>query len=166
MRCEITREFSDEHRQHLTAWRERVFPEEGVGKQWAETAWHILVYDTPALPIAHLGFDRFLLNADGVDQAVIGVGGVVVRPEYQGQGVPDLLFDTLHREAPDLCNTHAFALFCPERLVSYYLRHGYTPVAGEVFFQQFGQQVRSRFELMTYGVELGSARVDINSLPW
>ncbi len=166
MRIAIEESFPDDYRQHLTGWRERVFPEEGIGKQWREVRWHIYAWDKDKLPIAHLGFEGIDIRADGEPLRVTGIGGVVVRPEHQGQGIPVRLFEHLHREAPALTQTEVFALFCPQRLAAYYARHGYRTFTGTLTFEQFGQPVTSQFEFMTRGYPHSPAHIVIEGPPW
>lgn len=166
MRIAIEETFPDDYRQHLTGWRERVFPEEGIGKQWREVRWHLYAWDKDDLPVAHLGFEGIDITADGVPLRVAGIGGVVVRPEYQGRGVPARLFEHLHREAPALAQTDVFALFCPGRLTDYYARHGYRSYTGRLSFVQFDKVVDSRFEFMTRGYAANPAHIAIDGPPW
>lgn len=166
MHIQIEETFPDDYRQHLTGWRERVFPEEGIGKQWREVRWHLYVWDKDRLPIAHLGFEGIDIQADGEPLRVAGIGGVVVRPDYQGQGIPATMFEHLHREAPALAQTEVFALFCPERLTDYYARHGYRRFTGKLTFMQFGEAVESRFVFMTRGDHKPAAHIRIDGPPW
>lgn len=163
MKLEVTRSMADENWRYLTNWSERVFPDEGLGIQWAECRWHILAYDDDNRPVSHLAFDRFELVADQQTMPVTGVGGVLVRPEYQGQGVPAELFDKLHSSAPPITGSPLFALFCPERLVSYYQRHGYSAFSGEVIL---AQKPDHRFRLMTHGQDFNPTSVEIPDKPW
>ena len=96
--------------------------------QWAPLDWHILGLES-GKPVAHLGFDRFIVNDAGAKVSVVGIGGVVVRPEFQGKGIPALLFRKLHEDCPENIRSETFTLFCPERLVAYYRKHGYIEVS-------------------------------------
>jgi predicted N-acetyltransferase YhbS len=149
-------------RSHLMAWRERVFPEEGRGKQWSESQQHVLAFEGEALPLAHVGFGRHSLQVGEHAMTVTGIGGVVVRPEAQGRHIPAQLFQYVHSQL----GFRRFALFCPERLITYYQRHGYSPYAGTVSFMQQGVLVESRFALLIRGFELPEPAVAIHSLPW
>lgn len=166
MKITITEKVNADHWHHLTQWRERVFPEEGIGKEWTDVSWHILAFSDEQNPVAHLGFDAFDILIDGSAQKVVGVGGVVVRPEYQGQGIPAMLFNSLHRQGVEKTGADIYALFCPERLVSYYRKHGYTRHEGDVWFLQQGVKVLSRFEFMHRGGLATAARVELQSPPW
>ena len=101
--------------------------------------------------MAHLGFDRFIVNDSGANVSVVGIGGVVVRPEFQRKGIPALLFRKLHEDCPENVRSETFTLFCPERLVAYYRRHGYEKVERSVEIVQFGKPVTTTFTLMTRG---------------
>ncbi len=163
---ELCDSLDDDRKQHLFHWRDRVFPEEGIDKQWSDVAWHLLAFDRGKLPIGHIGFDGFDLQLRSEPQRVIGVGGVVVRPECQGQGVPAVMFAALHEQAPQLIGVAHFTLFCPPRLVTYYQRHGYTLHRGEVRFMQGAEEVVSTFCFMHRGNLDADAPVRIPSHPW
>ena len=87
----ITDQLSGEDRDRLMGWRERVFPEEGIGMDWSTCDHHVLA-SSNGEAIGHIGFDLFDLRIDDVPNRCIGVGGVVVVPEFQGQHVPNLMF--------------------------------------------------------------------------
>lgn len=166
MRLEVRQGIEDADWRFLTQWRERVFPEEGRGKEWSPVSWHILAYAEGPNPIGHIGFDRFYIAVDDVDLPVVGVGGVVVRPEYQGQHVPDLMFDELHRQKVLGPQAEIYTLFCPQRLVSYYSKHGYCQFSGAVSFLQRGTRVQSDFEFMWRGGVAESQSVALKGAPW
>lgn len=150
---------------HLTEWKERVFPEEGRGKQWSSVSWHSIAYSEGGDPVGHIGFDRFDIVVDSECLSVIGVGGVVVRPEYQGRRIPALLFDKVHNEGGDNLGLDVFILFCPARLVPYYEKHGYRQHMGPVNFLQYGEQVQSTFEFMHRGLASANS-VELRCAPW
>lgn len=160
-------ELLEEHdRQHLMFWRERVFPEEGIGIQWAETRWHIVAREGQ-FAAGHIGFGEFSIEVESQVLKVIGVGGVVVRPEFQGQAVPAKMFDTLHNDAPKLIQSETFTLFCPERLQTYYQKHGYQPFSGRVHYQQGGEYcLCEKFVFMYRGSMPEVDTIHIPGEPW
>lgn len=161
MRIEMLETLSDDQQNSLFRWRERVFPEEGRNKEWEQARWH-LVASEGAKAVGHIGFNRFELVVDCLPVATLGVGGVVARPEYQGQGIIAGLFERLHKEFQD----ELFSLFCPPYLVSYYRRYDYREQAGEVWFRQGGARVRSKFAFMSRGNLDPEAEIHISSRPW
>ena len=151
---------------YLTHWKERVFPEEGRGKEWTPVSWHSIAYSEEKNPIGHIGFDSFEVFIDDVPRLVIGVGGVVVRPEYQGKGIPALLFNEVHNQAVKYLKADVFTLFCPSRLVSYYEQHGYQRHLVAVYFLQNNEKVLSNFEFMHCGNLAADCEVVLQSEPW
>lgn len=158
---EMLETLSDNQQKSLFQWRERVFPEEGRGKEWEQAHWH-LVASEGAKALGHIGFNRFELIVAGQPIATLGVGGVVARPEYQGQGIIASLFERLHAEFQG----ELFSLFCPPYLVPYYRRYDYREQTGEVWFQQGSEQVRSQFAFMSRGELDPEAEIHISSKPW
>lgn len=139
--------------------------------QWAQPEWHVVASDSKGNAIGHIGFDEFQIAVGGATISVVGIGGVVVRPEYQGQGIPAKLFDYLHRDAGNYVKAEAFTLFCPQRLVSYYQKHGYHLHEGECYFMQNEVSVLSNFQFMYRGKEIAqlvsrTGTIRIPSIPW
>lgn len=87
MRIETQSGIAEQDWAYLTQWKERVFPEEGRGKEWSRVAWHTVAYSQSNDAIGHIGFDGFRVTFNETECLVVGIGGVVVRPEYQGQGM-------------------------------------------------------------------------------
>lgn len=168
MRLTVSDHIGTEDWQYLTGWRDRVFPEEGRGFKWSPSRWHVLAHDVPQRPIAHLGFNAFSIGLDDrADVNVVGVGGVVVRPEYQGRGIPRLLFDTLHESDHARQLAGIFSLFCPHRLTGYYERFGYREYEGRFTFLQDGVETSTdAFVFMYRGPELAHGRLRVHSHPW
>ncbi len=151
---------------HLFKWSDCVFPAEGLRFVWARPERHIVAFVNDSA-VGHIGFGRFSVY-DGEDRKdVIGVGGVVVRPEFQGQRIPKKMFNLLNTtEVLDSAHLPK-TLFCPKRLVSYYARHGYSEFGYPLKFKQdWGFVESSEFSFMVKG-ELGfSCAVSIPSYPW
>lgn len=166
MNIVVQKNIDPAHWQHLTGWRERVFPEEGRDMEWSEPAWHLLVFDAGDLPVAHVGYDRFEIRVAGVECAVMGIGGVVVRPECQGRGIPRRMFDVLHRDAGPALGVDIHTLFCPQRLVTYYQKFGYQQHRDGVTLFQFGQPVPSSFQFLYRAPAPLSGPVELTTPPW
>ncbi len=165
MEIEIELDLSKEDERHLMAWGEQVFPIEGKSLSWSSTPLHVVARNKNE-PIAHLGFGEFIIQTESDSLKVVGVGGVVVRPEHQRKNIPSALFSVLHSSESALRISHIFTLFCPLRLVTYYEKLGYTLYRGTSSFIQAGSQVKSSFCFMYRGqCNLGSEIV-IPSNPW
>lgn len=145
-----------------------MFPEEGREILWAAPEWHLLAYSEKGDPIAHLGYASYVIGLDhGRQKTVIGIGGVVVRPEHQGRNIPTALFNHLHHSPHALEISNTFTLFCPMRLGSYYQRHGYVPFAGDFTFLQSNVETSSGdFMLMYRGPDLLTQNIRLEGRPW
>jgi GNAT superfamily N-acetyltransferase len=165
MEIEIEVDLNKKDEIHLMGWSEQVFPIEGKGLCWCATPMHVVARKNGE-PVSHLGFGEFLIHSESESFRVVGVGGVVVLPEHQGQHIPAALFSRLHSSDFALKISHIFTLFCPRRLVAYYERLGYTLYEGTLSFLQSGRQVESSFCFMYRGkCNLGS-KVIVPSNPW
>lgn len=168
MLIKLTKTLTERDSDLLFRWRERVFPEEGRKINWSEPEWHLVAYNRERDPIAHLSYSGFTIGLDkGRQQAVVGVGGVVVRPEQQGKNIPLKLFDHLHSSPHALEISNTFTLFCPLRLGSYYQRHGYQPFTGEFTFVQGAVATTTEeFMFMYRGADLSTRVIELNNEPW
>ena len=165
VKVEISQELADTDWDRLTGWREHVFPEEGIGTEWIGSQQHV-VGGVDGSIVAHLGFGVYPLILDSRQSSCIGVGGVVVLPEFQGQHLPNRLFAELRawreREFAELPLT----LFCPARLVNYYNRHGFREVTLPVSYDQSGRSVPSALPFMSDRPLGAVARIELPTCPW
>lgn len=168
MKISLVDKLSPQESEHLFHWRERVFPEEGKPFVWAQSKWHLLAHQDDSLPLGHLGYGDFrMLLDDDTEITVVGIGGVVVRPEEQGKHIPNKLFEYLHESAHAKDLSALFVLFCPRRLESYYSKHGYTKFEGPYTFVQGGVVTSTNdFALMFYGHPLVASKIHIAGELW
>lgn len=170
MNIEICAELSEKDSDDLFHWRERVFPVEGKGIEWSRPSRHIVCRSDAGIAIGHIGFGEYTLISAGRRILVIGVGGVVVRPEHQGKGIPAVMFDTLHRELSAPVSVPGdpvcFTLFCPRRLESYYAKHGYQVYAGPVEVIQKNEPVTVDFSFMFRGDCNFGETIVLTCEPW
>jgi len=149
----------------LMEWSDQVFPVEGRKYNWSESTHHMIARSSGE-PIAHLGFGRYEIRNVGQSMHVVGVGGVVVRPQWQGQRIPQRLFACLHSTEILDVREAVCTLFCPARLESYYSKLGYKKFTGEVFIPDGGQLERIDISFMYHGeVEFGSP-ITLLTNPW
>ncbi len=167
----VTQSLSPESWANLTNWRERVFPEEGVPYAWRSLPLHAIAKTQTNDVVAHIGFGPCLIECAGTTITVIGVGGVVVRPEFQGHGVPAQLFNAVHTyyDTVPAAGTNleppTYALFCPGRLTPYYRKHGYEVLRHSVTVMQQGTITKIPFTVMTYPRAL-NGDIHVPSNPW
>jgi predicted N-acetyltransferase YhbS len=151
--------------ERLFKWREQVVPIEGRAFQWSKPEKHVLVYENGE-SIGHMGFGRFVISGSRVAD-VIGIGGVVVRPEHQGRRIPELMFKYVAETEELGSNKLPQTLFCPGRLSSYYGKHGFQEYADGCEFLQNGEyQSTDRFVFMAKGLVQMSGKLKIAFRPW
>ena len=157
---------SDKDQVSLFGWSESVFPVEGYKYIWANPT-HRIVAREQGVAVAHLGFASFTLKKRAKTIKVIGVGSVVVRPEYQGKNIPSTLFSMLHNSDVLESKKTVSSLFCPQRLTSYYAKHGYSIFAGRVTFLQKEEYVETNeYCFMLRGASDFTGIISIPSEPW
>ena len=167
MKIAITESLNSFEHDYLMGWKESVFPIEGQSICWSSLSHHILARENNK-PIAHIGFGEFTIQTQSESYKVIGVGGVVVRPEFQGKNIPSLLFKKLHESQIALNYSNLFALFCPARLVPYYTKHGYSLYRGPVSFMQDDGLRKSSFNFMIRGLKIKNQDLNLTvpTKPW
>lgn len=167
MQIKIVNGLSKEHWDFLTNNNPYAFPREGHEMQWQDSQWHVVALNEQQMPIANIGFVGVNLQTGEQSKHVVGVGGVIVKPEFRGQHLPAKLFDTLHQSSLALSISKTFTLFCPFRLEDYYARVGYRSLNVLVEFMQNGKMTHSTdFTFMHYGDLLPECPVNISTLPW
>lgn len=168
MEIKFVNNLSSEQYNYLFNWKNPVFSIEGQNVIWAKSTSHLLAFDQSDKPIAHLGYGRFPIYIKGQGMTyVVGVGGIVVRPEAQGNGIPGQLFNFLHNSAHALDISKTFTLFCTKSLAEYYQKHGYILFEGEFSFLQNGvPSTNENFVFMYRGEPLTVDKIEIQSEPW
>ncbi|WP_185235191.1 GNAT family N-acetyltransferase [Teredinibacter franksiae] len=166
MKLETLEYISPKEWEYLTQWRETVFPIEGKEIQWSPSTHHVIARDNDQKPVGHIGYGHFVVQSGSYSFSIIGVGGVVVRPEYQGQGVPKRLFEQLHKNTPSSDCLRLYTLFCPARLECYYKKHGYQKYTGLVKILQMNQLVTTDFSFMFRGDTIFGSELNLTSNPW
>lgn len=165
IRIEITDKLSGEDWRVLTTWREHVFSPEGIGMDWTGGELHIRA-SSGGNAIGHIGFDIYNLIVEGEKFQCVGVGAVVVVPEYQGQRLPMRMFDKLREWRDGKDANLPLVLCCPQYLVKYYKHHGFTEIRDPVFYLQNGIYEPSKFEWMADKPVGGKGSIHIPSNPW
>lgn len=165
MKILIEDSISSSDSESLFKWSDVVFPKEGRGFCWEKPSRHI-VARANGLAVAHIGIGEYLVCGDR-EVRVLGVGGVVVRPEYQGKNIPSMMFNLLYATASLNTSSNISTLFCPTRLVRYYERYGYKEYEGGVrFLQKLEYTETSLFQFLVKG-DLGmTGQLSIPSNPW
>jgi predicted N-acetyltransferase YhbS len=85
--------------------------------------------------VAHAGLLRLPVAIGDVETEVVGVGGVAVAPDMQGQGLARRVVTAALDHARTMGPQHAL-LFCRPTLVPLYQRLGWHPLDTEVLVEQ------------------------------
>lgn len=168
MKLQLVKKVKKKDWLHLTSWRKNVFPEEGLDLEWSPLKWHILAYSEKNEAIGHLGFSEFIINLEDLSECrVVGVGGMVVHPDYQCKGVPKVLFEYLHKSEIANSISGIFTGFYPSRLEEFYQLFRYEPYKGSVSFLQKGKMVAADpFRFCSRGAAFDCNKIFIKSAPW
>ncbi|MFH8573730.1 GNAT family N-acetyltransferase [Streptomyces sp. NPDC017993] len=85
--------------------------------------------------VAHAGLLRLPVAVGDIETEVVGIGGVAVAPDMQGQGLARLVVTAALAHARTMGPQHAL-LFCRPPLVPLYQRLGWHPLDKDVLVEQ------------------------------
>ena len=126
---------TEEERQALFGWGEKIFGIEDADYQWRTKVYHFIT-EEGGRPLSHVGVVKTAVRAGGREVTVGGVGGVATRPEAQGRH----LVHAAMRQAADFIRHELGAefgmLYCLPRLAPFYARQGWQTVADEIEVEQ------------------------------
>ncbi len=153
----------------LFRWREHVFSPIDPGIEMNALAHHYVMLDDDEA-IAHAQCDVRILERHGQRRPILGVGAVVVRPEYQGRKLGHKLLAHLHGLLGSRFDAEAAWLFCLPELGDYYALCGYREVKSPVYFEQSTGLALCPWSSMIYVTPHGRFEDDgeiiIRSKPW
>jgi len=105
-----------------------------AGLTWLPKKEHFVIRHGDRL-VAHAGLLRLPVAIGDVKTEVVGVGGVAVAPDMQGQGLARRVVTAALDHARTMGPQHAL-LFCRPPLVPLYQRLGWHPLDKEVLVEQ------------------------------
>ncbi|MGW6060430.1 GNAT family N-acetyltransferase [Streptomyces sp. NPDC055189] len=110
-----------------------------AGLSWLPKEEHFGVRHGDRL-VAHVGLLRLPVSVGDAETEVVGVGGVAVAPDMQGQGLARLVLAAALDHARTMGPQHAL-LFCRPPLVPLYQRLGWHLLEKDVRVEQPGSRV-------------------------
>ena len=157
-----------ERRQHLFFFEPDVFSLASFGLQWEPKARHFHVYESGEL-VANAGVVARTVDVGGCAVNVVGIGGVVCRPEARGRGHATAAVAAALAHGAAVMGAEFGLLFCLPRLLPFYARTGWQRLQEPVWIEQEGTTVRSPLELMAKRLSRRpwpAGEVRVNGLPW
>jgi predicted GNAT family N-acyltransferase len=165
------------HRSNLTSrevdrlfrWREHVFSPLAPGIEMSALAHHYVMLDDDEA-VAHAQCEVRVLERQGMRRPILGIGAVVVRPEYQGKKLGHEILAHLHGLLGSSFDAQAAWLFCAPELLRYYELAGYRRVKSPVYFEQSTGLDLCPWVSMIYekpsGLFEDNGEIIIRSKPW
>jgi GNAT superfamily N-acetyltransferase len=135
---------------------------------WREKDWHFFL-DVDGEPVSHVGVLLHDVLVDGVPVPVVGLGGVITEPGFQGRGFAQILLREAVAFMTDELDADFGFLFCLPRLVPFYESLGWRMLPGPVLIEQPDGALESPVESMVLplrGRLWPPGKVEIRSLPW
>ena len=155
-------------RQRLFFFEPDVFGVESHALQWEPKARFFHVYVAGEL-VANAGVLSRTVDVAGAAVRVVGVGGVVCRPEYRGRGHASAAVAAALGYGAAAMGAEFGMLFCLPRLVPFYRRTGWEKVPPPVLIEQAGGTVPSPLDVMVKplaGRTWPPGEVRANGRPW
>ena len=159
---------TDEQRRHLFYFEDDVFGLVSHGLTWAPKERFFTVHIDGRL-VGNAGVVARAVSVGGRAVRVAGLGSVVTRPEARGAGHASAAVAAAMRYGREALGAEFGMLFCLPRLVAFYRRLGWEPVAAPVTIEQPAGRVASPLAVMIKPlgqVTWPAGPVDVNGKPW
>lgn len=119
-----------EHHQRISDLLVVAFPQYAdlfskVSFYYARPQYRLWLEDADARMVAHLDFEERLIDVNGTDVLIAGVGEVATHPDYQKQGLGRLLMEHLQKNLFEQFIVEYAFLQCREAVVGYYQAVGW-----------------------------------------
>jgi GNAT superfamily N-acetyltransferase len=141
---------------------------EGYRLQWQPKSQHVFVIEG-GIMACHVGLVTQMVTVGDHLVPVVGIGGVLTRPDCRGRGLGQLVM----RTAQEFVVKHKIAnfglLFCRAAMQGWYERLGWSPITEPVWFDQPEGAIRSPLVVMLKccGQERWpGGTVRLRCLPW
>jgi GNAT superfamily N-acetyltransferase len=145
-----------------------VFATDSLGLDWEPKTRFFHVFEAGEL-VANASFVAGTVNVAGADVRVVGIGGVVCRPEARGRGHASAAVAAALAYGRAMTGADFGMLFCLPRMVPFYARNHWERVPGPVLIEQPGGTVASPLEVMVKPLSDHAwppGTVHINGRPW
>ncbi len=131
-------ELTPKHHQRISDLLVLAFPKYAdlfskVSFYYARPHYRLWLEDADAIIVAHLDFEERLIDVNGTDVLIAGVGEVATHPDYQKQGLGRLLMSHLQQTLFDKFDVEYGLLQCRETVVGYYQAVGWHRIEQSVY---------------------------------
>jgi len=157
-----------ERRQRLFRFEPDVFSTDSLGLEWEPKTRFFHVFEAGEL-VANASFVARTVNVAGADLPVVGIGGVVCRPEARGRGHATAAIAAALAYGRAVTGADFGMLFCLARLLPFYSRSGWDRVPGPVLIEQPAGPIASPLEVMVKPLSRHAwlaGPVRVNGKPW
>ena len=135
-------EFTEEHNLRLMHWAPSVFGGQDVDLDWAPKDHHLFVWAENELA-GHVGILKREVTVGDEPVLLGGIGGVVTRPEWQGQGFATAAMRKAVDYLRDELKVEFGFIFVQAHRVSFYERMRWRVAANVVYIEQRGGRLLS-----------------------
>jgi len=155
--------------ERLFHWREHVFDPVDPGIEFSHLAHHYLAVDDGRVA-AHAACDLKRIRQHEVEIPVVGIGSVVVHPEYQGRKLAQTVLRHIHGRMESEHPADIAWLFCMPSMEKYYVTCGYRTIMAPVRYEQSTGLVGCPWVSMAYektgALVKNEGVITILSTPW
>lgn len=155
--------------------RKKIYPPEKLintpmhGIEWAEAQRRVLLYvDDAVCSVA--GVHERQIQRDGEAVRVAGIGGVMTKPEFQGQGHGKQVMLYLMQQLRTEKRCAFGLLFCEDHNVEFYRKLGWSLFEGKMLVEQHGKTGPFAFRNVMVWPITGPAtlggKLNLCGLPW
>lgn len=152
MNVRLVAQLSAEEAHQLFGWGENIFDTAHLNLTYRAKDPHdrrFVLYDEQNMPVSHAAVLTHHARANGKPALIGGIGGVVTVPSARRRGYAGLLLRRATEFLRDEWNVDFALLFCIDRMLAYYERHGWQKVGCQVLIEQPTGRLPCPFHVMT-----------------
>jgi GNAT superfamily N-acetyltransferase len=162
-------DFGPEHAARVTGGQPDAYGTDHLGIEWREKSAHVGLVDGERL-VGHAGWvPSGVRTADGQQLAVVGLGSVMIHPDYRGRGLGAQLVAGAMERMGAGGGTLAM-LFCRAERLAFYGRLGWVPVTDPVTVGQSGGAIvmplHTCWTSLAGGGDLPAGALHLEGLPF
>ncbi len=161
-------DLSEEQDKYLMRWAPDVFGGGHIDVVWAAKDHHLFVWEEDQL-VGHLGVLVREASVAGEEVRLGGIGGVVIRPEWQGRGFATAAMGYLAGYLRNELTVQFGFIFVHQHRWSFYERLGWERISNTVHIEQRGEKIISPVSCMILPCAdrpWPSGDVDLNGNAW
>jgi predicted GNAT family N-acyltransferase len=170
MKIELKAEsqLSESERLGLARLSAEAFPPDGEDTQWAQSDWHVLVWEGEEI-VSHVEIVERTASVGGWPVRLGGIGGVSTLKAWRKRGLAEAALKVAVNTLRDPLGVDFGLLVCSEGMIPYYSKFGWKSIGGPMWIDQPKGRVLYKSPIMVLAVckdEWPDGEIDLCGRPW